>query len=1366
MADQHEHEGRDGPDTQSGVLDSLVLPMERAYLMTLTKINAGIASALRLSARLTKSTSPLFVSAGDGDDLFKAVKKPAPKKKPEPKAKEPKAPKNAPKSAAQTKADRKPTEAAAAGTRGASKWYLDKHGHVRYGVRPAPSGDRFTEALPDTEVINLYKKLEVIIGFDDTLDEFLASKINMPNFDGAMLKNLIDAAQHNGASVHDFVTGMLVEGGESEEDAEEAWGRFNNSVQAALEDPEMIKKAHAVVERRKSKERSLSKWLDETGDLTKDFHKNVASGDIDTAALRSLALLVENGTLFMPSYHEAKDKSEQGSLRTDDDVLDYQRRFFTDMNGGQLLTWAIGERLRQVINAGEDDAADVAFKDENGEWGTGLPADLDELIWPAMDKAFKRKLSDKEQDLIAQRVNEIGFSMQKQIEEMNNFEGGEAISMLLREEITSKELFHNEDVLKTVNARVQAKRELRTKAIAAREDSNFELSKSMKGKLTLMDYQKKMVNWMLTIKRGMLAADTGMGKTPMLISAVSKLIEEGKTKRGVLVLPKSLVKQWPDEIKAFFPDAEVVTLGEGMSMEDRLDMIEAINSGDMKADFVIMSASTLEFDAEVGEKVRTLEKEYQAKVKERTGGKKGKAAGSTADLDEEYGNQLAALRREDRMANALRELEGAVVFDEAHHSSQGLKNKGNRHHHIAAEMLRGREYGWLMTATPMPNGQPEEMFNLTNLIHPGAAGESLSRFTKKVATYAEEYDEATGKKVMKLTDHSDWTEMNKTLMPYVYAKKKSDPDVRRDQKAAGMTELQDANHRESVLAMDPELQEMYAQAGSFVPFDRKDDPEYKPFDQLAGPAKYMRVLDQQLKLATSPKLIFGPDWKGPQPKIEHVGDLVAKHFNDPANTDHPVVIFSAFPSSFKYMKEELAKKHGIDPSLIGEIHGGVAQSERDLVQDAANAGKIKIVLVGVQAGGAGLNLQKSANKIIFLDKPWAPADVDQAVGRVHRTGQKETVDVVHVRLNGAIDETKVKKLRAKIMSTEAALYANLGENYAGAAMMASALKLLGQTENDPSAGKTNEQLQSEIKALGLTGIPTAQVLKTQFNKEKFAETQDFLHWQKFGGQYLRQMRTVNKTRLQNHKIDKETYLKRERKIAREELAWNAVTQEAGATEVLTPKKGKGKGSTQPPAEFVALKGKNTFSPGTMEHEILDAMITKNVRTPEDLVETLLAPVIAKNAPDDHVETIKPKLLTLARKKFAELTRSGHLVPRTGRGADPKTEMPKGTGGDEPAAPKAKAAKPAAKPAAKEAPKKAPQKPAKAPAAAPKAGTITYKAKTHPKLKGDDLGLWKMFLKHKPKNFAEVVEKIAGGDKALGAELKPFMDKFKKMGLIE
>jgi superfamily II DNA or RNA helicase len=51
------------------------------------------------------------------------------------------------------------------------------------------------------------------------------------------------------------------------------------------------------------------------------------------------------------------------------------------------------------------------------------------------------------------------------------------------------------------------------------------------------------------------------------------------------------------------------------------------------------------------------------------------------------------------------------------------------------------------------------------------------------------------------------------------------------------------------------------------------------------------------------------------------------------------------------------------------------------------------VLLCTDAGGVGLNLQRAASCIVHFELPWNPAVFEQRVGRVHRLGQPEPVDV-------------------------------------------------------------------------------------------------------------------------------------------------------------------------------------------------------------------------------------------------------------------------------------------------------------------------------------------------------------------------------------
>ena len=68
-------------------------------------------------------------------------------------------------------------------------------------------------------------------------------------------------------------------------------------------------------------------------------------------------------------------------------------------------------------------------------------------------------------------------------------------------------------------------------------------------------------------------------------------------------------------------------------------------------------------------------------------------------------------------------------------------------------------------------------------------------------------------------------------------------------------------------------------------------------------------------------------------------------------------------------------------------------------------------IITLKAGGTGLNLT-SANVVIHLDLWWNPQVENQATDRAHRIGQKETVSVIRLIVNGTIEE-RILELQEK-----------------------------------------------------------------------------------------------------------------------------------------------------------------------------------------------------------------------------------------------------------------------------------------------------------------------------------------------------------------
>jgi len=62
------------------------------------------------------------------------------------------------------------------------------------------------------------------------------------------------------------------------------------------------------------------------------------------------------------------------------------------------------------------------------------------------------------------------------------------------------------------------------------------------------------------------------------------------------------------------------------------------------------------------------------------------------------------------------------------------------------------------------------------------------------------------------------------------------------------------------------------------------------------------------------------------------------------------------------------------------------------------------LLLSTDAGSVGLNLQHAANACILLELPWNPAVLEQRVGRIHRLGQKDKVEVYAIVARAAIEE--------------------------------------------------------------------------------------------------------------------------------------------------------------------------------------------------------------------------------------------------------------------------------------------------------------------------------------------------------------------------
>lgn len=121
---------------------------------------------------------------------------------------------------------------------------------------------------------------------------------------------------------------------------------------------------------------------------------------------------------------------------------------------------------------------------------------------------------------------------------------------------------------------------------------------------------------------------------------------------------------------------------------------------------------------------------------------------------------------------------------------------------------------------------------------------------------------------------------------------------------------------------------------------------------------------------------------------------------------HKVLIFSQFVSALHELESILDRENIGFVTLYGNT------LDRSVSVNLFQKDKtITAFLISLKAGGVGLNLTE-ADRIILLDDWWNPAVEDQAMGRVHRIGQKNKVLVLRLICKDTVEE-KILQLQNK-----------------------------------------------------------------------------------------------------------------------------------------------------------------------------------------------------------------------------------------------------------------------------------------------------------------------------------------------------------------
>jgi len=315
-----------------------------------------------------------------------------------------------------------------------------------------------------------------------------------------------------------------------------------------------------------------------------------------------------------------------------------------------------------------------------------------------------------------------------------------------------------------------------------------------------------------------------------------------------------------------------------------------------------------------------------------------------------------------------------VIIDEAHK----LKNEKTINYQFVKSIKK--TYCLLLTATPLQNSLIE-VFNLVSILKPGLLG-NLDTFKKTF-----------GHKRHELMNNEYLKQLVQQVMVRNTRKKMISTDVKRHINTVDLN------------------------------FSEEEQQFYQMIQQNTAELPKLITTTLQREFCSSREACFMTlqnlqnKYNEPNSSIEHLVDTVKQlpHHKKAERVvqlikeigDQKVIIFTEYRATQYYLEHYLTM-HNISSV---PFRGGFKQSKKDWMRQLFE--HQAQVMIATEAGGEGINLQ-FCHHLINYDLPWNPLRLEQRIGRIHRIGQSDDVNIYNLVIKQTIEEHIVNLLYEKL----------------------------------------------------------------------------------------------------------------------------------------------------------------------------------------------------------------------------------------------------------------------------------------------------------------------------------------------------------------
>jgi SNF2 family DNA or RNA helicase len=318
-----------------------------------------------------------------------------------------------------------------------------------------------------------------------------------------------------------------------------------------------------------------------------------------------------------------------------------------------------------------------------------------------------------------------------------------------------------------------------------------------------------------------------------------------------------------------------------------------------------------------------------------------------------------------------------VIIDEAHK----LKNHKTKNYEFVSNLKK--TYCLLLTATPVQN-QLSDIFNLVTILKPGYLG-NYDEFTK---TFGNKRQALKQDEKLKQLVHNVMIRNRREDTGIYWTKRKIETiwvDFKPEEQAVYDELENNLLLKDAFTSITLKRELCSSREACYLSLKKmKEENEEKYGNSHPLLSQIMNKIEQLPHHS----------------KAEKVIEIIQ-------NSKEKFIIFTEYRATQYYLQWLLAQ-HGISSV---PFRGGFKRGKKDWMQELFK--NHAQVLIATEAGGEGINLQ-FCNNMIHYDLPWNPMRLEQRIGRIHRFGQKEDVNIYYVAIRNTIDEHIVSLLYEKI----------------------------------------------------------------------------------------------------------------------------------------------------------------------------------------------------------------------------------------------------------------------------------------------------------------------------------------------------------------